>query len=255
MDLPINQVICGDCLEVMKDWPDSCVDLVLTDPPYGSTSCKWDIPPNIGLLLISLLQKTKPFCPVIITAREPLTSKAIQSNKEYYKHKWVWNKKQSGSFQNAKYMPLQIEEDVLVFGVGKVNYYPQMRKGKYRKKGGCKKQNEVASGLGNKHFSFNSDYFPVNIIEIPKENDTIHPTQKPVALMQYLIKTYSQPNDLILDPFCGSGTTCVAAEMLGRRWIGIDISEKYCQIARDRIKAVRTGVPVKEARKGQMGLF
>jgi len=251
----INKIHCADCLELMADFPDNSVDLVLTDPPYGSTSCEWDIQPDIKHLIAELLRKSKPSSPVIITAREPLSSRAIQENTDFYKHKWVWNKKQSGSFQNAKYMPLQIEEDVLVFGVGKVNYYPQMRKGLYRKKGGSKKKNEVASGLGNEHFAYNDNYYPVNILEFPKENTGVHPTQKPVALMYYLLKTYSKENDLILDPFCGSGTTCVAAKMLGRRYIGIDISEKYCEIARKRIAAAEKGITVKELEKGQKVLF
>jgi site-specific DNA-methyltransferase (adenine-specific) len=237
MDRFLNQIICGDCLEVMRDIPDKSVDMILCDLPYGTTDCKWDTIIPFEPLWEQYNRIIKDNGAMVFTAREPFTSVLVSSNIKAYKHKWVWNKKQSGSFQNAKYMPLQVEEDVIVFGYGRVNYYPQMRKGKLRKKGGNKNKNEVASGLKPNHETYNDTYYPVNIIEIANPRlGKIHPTQKPVELFEYLIKTYSKEGDLVLDNCIGSGTTAVAALNTGRFFIGIEKEPKYVEIARKRLE-------------------
>jgi site-specific DNA-methyltransferase (adenine-specific) len=234
----INQVIQGDCLEVMPAIADKSIDMILCDLPYGTTACKWDTIIPFEPLWEQYKRIIKENGAIVLTAREPFTSKLIVSNINNYKHKWVWNKKQSGSFQNAKYMPLQIEEDIIVFCNGKVNYFPIMRKGKNRKKGGCKKNNELFCGLKGNYSTVNNLYFPVNIIEFPNcsnKKNNIHPTQKPVALFEYLIKTYANEGDLVLDNCAGSGTTGVACKRLNRRFILIEQEEKYCKVARDRL--------------------
>jgi site-specific DNA-methyltransferase (adenine-specific) len=237
MDKWLNKIICGDCLEVMRDIPDKSVDMILCDLPYGTTDCKWDTIIPFEPLWEQYNRIIKDNGAMVFTAREPFTSVLVSSNIKAYKHKWVWNKKQSGSFQNAKYMPLQVEEDVIVFGYGRVNYYPQMRKGKLRKKGGNKNKNEVASGLKPNHETYNDTYYPVNIIEIANPRlGKIHPTQKPVELFEYLIKTYSKEGDLVLDNCIGSGTTAVAALNTGRFFIGIEKEPKYVEIARKRLE-------------------
>jgi site-specific DNA-methyltransferase (adenine-specific) len=129
---------------------------------------------------------------VVLTAAQPFTSLLVVSNLKEYKTSWVWNKKQSGGFATAKYHPLKITEDVLVFGNTSGNYHPQMRTGVLRKKGGSAKANEIQSGLKPGHFTFNDQYYPVNLVEFLSERSgKEHPTQKPVALMEYLIRTYT----------------------------------------------------------------
>ncbi|WP_368489340.1 site-specific DNA-methyltransferase [Clostridium sp. BJN0013] len=234
-------LIHGECLNEMDKLIEQKVkvNLVLTDEPYGTTECKWDevIPfhemwPRINNL------KRDIHTPVILFGREPFTSKLINSNMKEYKHKWIWNKKQSGSPQNAKYMPLQIDEDIIVFAKSRVNYYPVMRKGKMRKKGGCKKPIQTMGEFKRLDFSRYSDlYYPTNIIEIYNPRiGKVHPTQKPVELMEYLIKTYTKEGDLILDFAMGSGSTGVACKNLNRQFIGIEKEKKYYDIAVKRIK-------------------
>ena len=231
----INKVICGDCLPILKSLPDKCIDLVLTDPPYGVTALEWDNDDTDWIK--DILRVIKDKGAIVIFATQPFTSKVIQNYKTYYKHSWVWNKKQSGSFLLAQYQPLKITEDVIVLSWGTPNFYPIMRKGQLRTKGGTSKKSELYEALGSEQ-TINDDYFPTNIIEISNANklNRVHPTQKPVALMEYLIQTYSKPDDLILDPFLGSGTTAVACKKLNRRFIGIEISPEYCKIAEQRLK-------------------
>ena len=164
------------------------------------------------------------------------------SNLPMYKHKWTWNKKQSGSFQNAKYMPLQVDEDIIIFGDGKINYYPIMKKGKLRVKGGSKFGSEVANGLRTLK-TFNDEYFPTNIIDdypncVNKENN-LHPTQKPVGLFEYLIRTYTNEGDLVFDGFGGSGTTAIAAHKSKRNFIVIEKEQKYFDLAKRRLENER----------------
>jgi site-specific DNA-methyltransferase (adenine-specific) len=251
----LNKVHCCDCLEALKRLPDKCVDLVLTDPPYGTTSCVWDKKIDAGTLLSVSGRITKPNSARIFFARNPLSSEFVVSGLKEYKHKWVWDKKQSGSFQNAKYMPLQIEEDILVFSAGTCNYYPIMRSGVVRTKGGAKKKHEAMNGLNSNHSTVSSSYYPTNILRHTKEMSGQHPTQKPVELLAYLIETYSKPSDLILDPFMGSGTTGVAAVQLGRQFLGFEIDPEYCRLANDRIEAARKGLKLNEYRQGQQTLF
>ena len=227
------ELILGDCLEKMKDIPDKSIDLVLTDPPYGTTTCEWDIVATGKEYWKEALRVAKDNSAIIKTAREPFTSKLVYENIKLYRHKWIWNKGQTGNFALAKICPLQIEEDVLVFGKNKVNYYPIMRKGIFRKKGGGEGI-ETCGGMKN-NGRFNDDYYPVNILNIINKRIGEHPTQKPVELMAYLIKTYSKEGDTILDPFMGSGTTGVACVKLDRNFIGIEIDPKYFEIAKRRI--------------------
>ena len=228
----------GDCLEVMKRIPDHSVDMILADLPYGSTACKWDVVIPVEPLWEAYNRVIKPHRAIVLTAREPFTSVLVSSNIRHYKHKWVWNKKQSGSFQNAKFMPLQIEEDVLVFSSGgKVVYYPIMRKGKMRKRGGAREKSRVVGkGLRDGYENFSDQYFPVNIIEMANpRKGKLHPTEKPVALMEYLIRTYTREGEMVLDNSMGSGTTGVACRNTERTFIGIDNDKRFYDMAVKRI--------------------
>lgn len=233
-----KEILLGDCLELMKDIPDESIDAIITDPPYGTTQCKWDSVIPFDLMWEQLNRIIKPNGAICLFGREPFTSAIVMSNVKNYKHKWIWNKKQSGSFQNAKYMPLQIDEDIVVFSNGKCNYYPIMRKGKMRKRGGAKETNNAMGKNGlTKNFENYSDmYYPTNIYELanPRLNK-LHPTQKPLELMEYLIKTYTNENEIVLDFAAGSGTTAIACLKTNRQFIVMEKEQKYYDIILKRV--------------------
>ncbi len=227
-DLPMNQIICGDCLEVMRGWPDDCVDLVLTDPPYG-----------IGE-----------------TGKKNNSRGRLAKTTDY--GDFTWDKAKIPD--KTMLVVIEISKNQIVFGG---NYY-----GKLLGDTSCYivwNKDNGSNDFADAELAWTSFTSAVRIVKwrwngMLQEPNTqkekrVHPTQKPLGVMKWILERYSKSDQLILDPFCGSGTTCIAAKMLGRRYIGIDISEEYCKIARERIKAVETGVPVKEARKGQMALF
>lgn len=233
------KLLQGDCLEFMKDIPDKSVDMILCDLPYGTTACKWDNVIPFEPMWEQYKRIIKDNSAIVLFGREPFTSKLICSNIKNYKHKWVWNKKQSGSFQNAKYMPLQIDEDIIVFCKEnkKVNYFPIMRKGKMRKRGGAKQKSRViGSGLQDGFCNYSDLYYPTNILEFASiRKGRLHETEKPVALLEYLIKTYTNENDIVLDNCMGSGSTGVACVNTNRNFIGIELDENYFNIAKERI--------------------
>lgn len=229
----------GDCLELMKEMPDKSVDMILCDLPYGTTACKWDNVIPFEPLWEQYNRIIKDNGAIVLFGREPFTSKLVCSNIKDYKHKWVWNKKQSGSFQNAKYMPLQIDEDIIVFCKEnkKVNYYPIMRKGKMRKRGGAKQKSRVVgSGLQDGFCNYSDLYYPTNILEFASiRKGRLHETEKSINLLEYLIKTYTNENEVVLDNCMGSGSTGVACVNTNRNFIGIELDEKYFEIAKERI--------------------
>jgi len=237
--LEINRIYHGDSFVLDKEIPDNSVDLILEDMPYNQTSCKWDVKIDLEKYWESRKRIIKDNGAIVLTAREPFTSLLVVSNLISYKHKWVWNKKQSGSFLNVKFMPLQIEEDVLVFSIGMVKYFPQMRIGKLRIKGGAKKDNGIFIDLKGKYRTVNNKYYPTNILDFPNcsnKKNNIHPTQKPVALFEYLIKTYTNEGDLVFDGFSGSGTTAVACLNTKRNFICIEKEQEYFDKSMERIK-------------------
>lgn len=237
--LELNMIWNEDCLIGMNRIADKSVDMILCDLPYGTTACKWDVIIPFEPLWEQYERVVKDNGAIVLTAREPFTSKLVCSNIDNYKHKWVWNKKQSGSFLNAKWMPLQIEEDVIVFSFGRCRYFPQMRTGKLRVKGGAKKDNGMFIDLGAKYKTYNDQYYPVNIIEFPNcanKAENVHPTQKPAELFEYLIKTYTNEGETVLDNCMGSGTTAIACINTNRNYIGFEKEEKYYNIILDRIK-------------------
>lgn len=229
----------GDCLEVMDimiGYKEK-FDMILCDLPYGTTACKWDTIIPFDKLWERYNKLIKPNGAIVLFGREPFTGAMIMSNPKMYKHKWVWNKKQSGTPHNAKYMPLQIDEDIIVFAKGKVNYYPQMRKGKMRKRGGYKQQNATMNKGFQQGFENYSDlYYPTNIIEFanPRLN-RLHPTQKPVELLKTLIEHYTKKGDLVFDSCMGVGSTAIAAFETERGCTGIELEKEYYDKAVERI--------------------
>jgi site-specific DNA-methyltransferase (adenine-specific) len=226
----------GDCLEVMKTIESGSIDAIITDPPYGTTACKWDSVIDFKLMWEQLNRIIKPNGAIVLFGSEPFSSALRMSNIKNYKYDWIWDKKKAGNFASVRYQPLKPFEIVSIFN--KHNYYPQMTKGKMRKKGGYNTKHEVSTVAGL-DANVNDLYYPKAIIEYTKANNIdskLHPTQKPVALMEYLIKTYTNENETVLDFTMGSGTTGVAAKNLNRNFIGIEMDAKYFDIATERIK-------------------
>jgi site-specific DNA-methyltransferase (adenine-specific) len=221
----------GDCLERMKEIESGSVDMILTDPPYGTTACKWDSIIPLEPMWEQLKRIIKPNGAIVMTASQPFTTTLIASNVKMFKYCWVWYKRTSANVAAAKYQPLKTHEDVVVFG-GK--YKPQMTTGKMRKKGG-KVSGGIANGSLPPKYYDSDQYYPTSLIDIKTERG-LHPTQKPVALMEYLVKTYTNEGETVLDFTMGSGTTGVAALNLNRKFIGIEMDDAYFDIAKDRIK-------------------
>jgi len=219
----------GDCLQIMPLLKNNFIDLILCDLPYGTTACKWDEIIPFEPLWTQYKRLTKDNAPIVLTASQPFTSKLILSNIEEYRHAWVWNKNNSAGFVTAKIRPFAICEDIIVFCKNKANYYPIMEvRGEPRNKGGYS-YSEVYNITPSKSLKKSNSYYPKNLINISNASQVgkVHPTQKPIALFEYLIKTYTKTGEVVLDNCLGSGTTALACESLKRRWIGIEISKKY----------------------------
>ena len=234
------KLIQGDCLVEMKNIPDKSIDMILCDLPYGTTACKWDTVIPFVPLWEQYERIIKDNGAIVLTASQPFTSALVMSNPKMYRHQWVWNKNNSAGFAFVKIKPFAICEDVLVFGKKGVNYFPQMEvRGEPRLKGGySSKASENYTIIPSK--SKSNTYYPKNLINISSASQVgkIHPTQKPVALFEYLIKTYTNEGDMVLDNCMGSGTTGVACKNLNRNFIGIELDPTYFKIAEKRINEV-----------------
>lgn len=237
-----NKIYCGDCIDVMKYIENDSIDMILCDLPYGITGCKWDAVIPIPILWESYKRVIKKGKAIVLTASQPFTSLLVSHAVKNLKHHWVWDKGTGTGFQVAKYRPMMQTEDVLVFTQGgeKVVYYPQMvklDKPLVEKFASSKSGSSPIAHL-NKGERYVTHRYPKNILTIKRDKDRVHPTQKPVALFEYLIKTYSKEGDLILDNCAGSGTTGVACKNLGRDFILIEKDEKYCKIIGERVDLV-----------------
>jgi site-specific DNA-methyltransferase (adenine-specific) len=227
----------GDCLERMKEIESGSVDMILTDPPYGTTACKWDSIIHLELMWEQLKRVTKPKSAIVITAAQPFTSALIMSNVKMFKYCWQWKKSNLTNFLNAKKQPLRCFEDIVIFSTGQSTYNPQMVETGIRKVSRRVGTKTSVYGKADKETTYDSSArYPTQLIEIPNRKDgKLHPTQKPVALMEYLIKTYTNENETVLDFTMGSGSTGVAAKNLNRDFIGIELDEGYFNIASERI--------------------
>ena len=236
------QLYQGDCLEVMDKLIEQGikVDVIITDPPYGTTACKWDTVIPFDEMWERLNKLVKPNGAIVLFGSEPFSSQLRCSNLKNYKYDWVWNKKLAGNGILAKKQPLKIHENVIVFN-SKI-YIPQMTKGKLRKKlTNNLKISEINGGDGVKRATetFNDQYYPTSIQEFSMANlrrGRLHPTQKPVELLEYLIKTYANEGEIVLDFTMGSGSTGVACVNTNCKFIGIELDKKYFEIAKERIK-------------------
>lgn len=229
----------GDCLENMKDIPDGSVDMVLTDPPYGTTTCKWDSIIPLEPMWEQLKRVIKPNAVIVMTAAQPFTSNLIMSNPKMFKYTWVWEKPSAKGHFNAKKRPMVAHEDIVVFYNKQPTYNPQMTHNHVRKTATKDKSlNSEVYGDNTKTVTYDStSRYPrsVQIFKQDTQKSSLHPTQKPVELMEYLIKTYTDEGGTVLDFTMGSGTTGVAAKNLNRDFIGIELDETYFNISKDRI--------------------
>mgnify|MGYP003624737999 FL=1 len=239
-------LMLGDCLERMKEIPDGSVDMILADPPYGTTACKWDSIIDLPLMWEQLKRIIKPNGAIVMTASQPFTSVLVTSNIKHFKHEWIWKKNAGSNFGALKYQPMKEHESVIIFCNERVNYYPikqeRSESGKAMVKTGVKskasKGNDVYGGLNQGYDNSKNDKnmrVPSSVQLFNRERG-LHPTQKPVALMEYLIKTYTNESETVLDFTMGSGSTGVAAKNLNRDFIGIEMDEGYFNIAQDRIE-------------------
>ena len=238
------ELYCGDCLEIMKNIPDKSVDMVLCDLPYGTTSCNWDKIINIELMWNHYNRILKETGNIILFSSHPFTSKLIESNQKMFRYEIIWIKSRPTGFVNANHRPMKKHENILVFtkastsSTGNIHaiYNPQgliecERKIKRTSRG-------YLGECENTKYEYVSKFtnYPTSIVEFASEGKTVHPTQKPVALLEYLIKTYSNDGNVVLDNCMGSGSTGVACKHTNRKFIGIEIDEKYFEIAKKRVE-------------------
>jgi len=228
----------GDCLELMKDIPDKSIDAIIADLPYGVTRAKWDNILDLDLLWKQYERIIKPNGAVILFGSQPFTTTLINSNIKDFKYTLVWDKKMKVGMMNCKRMPLRQHEDIMVFYKKQPTYNPQMTKGKMRNKKIAPTKDFEVYGQITPIDNFNDDYYPSSILEFSNANQKAksHPTQKPVALMEYLIKTYTNEGEVVLDNTMGSGTTGVACINTNRGFIGMELDDKYFEIAKKRIE-------------------
>ena len=235
-----NKIICGDCLEVMKDIPDKSIDIILADLPYGTTACKWDTIIPFEPLWEQYKRIIKDNGAIVLTASQPFTSALVMSNVKMFKYEWIWEKTRATGFFDAKKRPLNDYEGVCVFYSKQPTYNPQMTEAqKIYKRGFVKRKKSDCYGEEKDFEQKESGLrYPKRIIEIQNADtkDIVHPTQKPVALFEYLIKTYTNEGDLVLDNCIGSGTTAITCIRTNRNFIGMELSEEYCKIANERIQ-------------------
>jgi len=233
----------GDCLELMKDIPDGSVDMVLCDLPYGTTHNHWDSVIPLDNLWIEYNRIAKNNAAIALFGQDKFMARLMLSNEKAHRYNIVWEKTKAGGFLNAKRMPMVAHEEICIFYKKLPKYNPQFEQGTpYQKKA-------VTNGDGKNYGKFervgkinvnDGRRYPRSVIRFANDNhNSLHPTQKPVALLEYLIRTYSNPGELILDNCMGSGSTGVACLNTGRRFIGIELNKDYYLIARDRIEAKR----------------
>lgn len=237
------KLINDECLTAMANLPDGCVDMVMCDLPYGTTQNKWDAVIPFDALWREYWRLLKPAGAVVLTATQPFSSALVMSQTRFFKYEWVWKKSRVTGVLNAKHQPLRQHEVVLVFCREKTIYNAQGVQKCDKRAGTGRASGKVASSANYGAITPTEDGsyqqtqtgWPRSVLEIPSEGATVHPTQKPVALMEYLIRTYTNEGDTVLDNTMGSGTTGVACMNAGRNFIGIERDADYFAIAQKRI--------------------
>ena len=241
----INQILLGDCLEVMKTIPDGSIDAIITDPPYGTTACKWDSVIPFDLMWEQLNRIIKPNGAIVLFGSEPFSSALRMSNIKNYKYDWIWHKSRATNFLDANKKPMKNHEIISLFYFKQPTYNPQgVIYGEFDNSRPCLDNKEYNDGrvygrVNQKPISKKRNYpKSIQLFNNPN-NKTVHPTQKPLALMEYLIKTYTKEGETVLDFTMGSGTTGVACVNTNRNFIGIEKDENYFNIASERVEEKR----------------
>jgi len=237
--LELNKIYCGDCLEVMKEFPPKSIDMILCDLPYGTTQNHWDSLIPLDKLWVRYKRIVKDMGVIALTSQGLFTAQIIMSNPRLFKYKITWVKSKPTNFLNAKKQPLRKHEDICIFYKKQPIYNPQMSTGEPYNKGFRKDQLTGSYGdFRTVEVKSNGERYPTDVVYFKtaeSEGPVFHPTQKPVALFEYLIKTYTNEDDLILDNCIGLGTTAVACKQLNRNFIGIEINPDYVDIANRRL--------------------
>ena len=240
----------GDCLELMKEIPTESIDMILCDLPYGTTACKWDVIIPLDKLWVEYERIIKSNGVICLFGQEPFSSIVRTSNLKLYRYDWIWQKQKPSNFQLMNYQPGRVQENIMVFSKAKacytkngvkISYFPQKEKMEKPRKANAKIYADSADLL-HKYSKANKDNFqvyeerhPISILKFNTPEHRVHPTQKPIDLLEYLIKTYTQENDLVLDNCMGSGSTGVACKNLNRNFIGIENNKEYFEIAERRL--------------------
>jgi site-specific DNA-methyltransferase (adenine-specific) len=239
----LNSVIHGDCLEEMKKIPDKSIDMILCDLPYGTTACKWDTVIPFEPLWEQYERIIKDNGAIVLTSDEPFTSQLVNSNIRNFRYKWIWDKTRGSNFQNARRMPMKSHEEILVFYKKQPTYNPQYWYSKPYKTKARPRKNEIEGLRGGSAANFCAETisedgrrYPLSILTFPRDSSRLHPTQKPVALFEYLIKTYTNEGEIVLDNCAGSGTTAIACMNTNRNYILIEKEKKYIDIINKRIE-------------------
>lgn len=241
------KLLQGDCLELMKNIPDKSIDMILCDLPFGTSACKWDSIIPFEQLWFEYERIIKDDGAIVLFGCQPFTSKLIVSNLKLYKYNWVWIKDNATNFLNKKYQAGKITEDICVFGKmatsysknGNMKYFPQMESGKpYKTTNNVKRRTNavIRSEIVNVTTDNKGTRYPNNVLYFNRDKDKLHSTQKPVALLEYLIKTYTNENDLVLDNCFGSCSTGIACINTNRNFLGIELDENYFNIGKERIE-------------------
>lgn len=231
-----DYIECGNCLELMKKIPDKSIDMILCDLPYGTTKNKWDCIIPLKELWLQYERVIKDNGAIVLFSQIPFSVILASSNLKLLKYEWIWKKESGTGFLNSKKAPLKNHENILVFYKQQPTYNPQMRKGF---KPYVTKKGHHGSNYGSDKetiTSSNGERYPLDIIEFQRDKTKLHPTQKPIDLLEYLIKTYTNEGEVVLDNCMGSGSTCIAAINTNRHYIGFEIEEKYFKIAKQRIE-------------------
>ncbi len=225
----------ADLFALCRAQSDASIDMILCDLPYGTTACSWDTVIPFAPMWAQFKRVIKPRGAIVLTASQPFTSALVMSNPGMFRYSWVWHKTIATQFLDAERKPLKAHEDILVFGIESPVYFPVMVKGDTHKRNSAATHTLVYGKADARRASASDLYYPLSIIKFANARG-LHPTQKPVALFEYLIRTYTQPGDLVFDPCAGSGTTAIACRNLDRHYVCGDSDAGYVAIARKRLQ-------------------
>lgn len=249
--MELNRIIHGDCFEMLPQIPDKSIDMILTDPPYNTTACHWDVKIDLQAFWRECNRIIKDNGAMVICSRQPFTTDVINANRKLFRYEIIWEKTMPLGFLDANRMPLRSHENLLLFYQKLPTYHPQKEKGTPYIKG--KRFGDRYKGYGSHHgvdvINSNGDRFPKSVIKISNGNQVAkHPTQKPVDLFSWLIKTYTNEGDIVLDAFSGSGTTAVACQRLQRQFVCIEKEREFYEYSVERLNGdeYQAELPVNE---------